>query len=128
MSRKLTNKEIEQMSLDYVIKYLKGKGKNPERLAYGADILCDGVHIEVKGCMKRETNLRVSEQTLKEVEEKGKLKQGSFFIFYVFDMESKPKLMIFDYETYKKYELIEKKHLIQPFSIGKKTNQEFIDL
>lgn len=128
MSRNLSNKEIEKMSLEYVIKYLRDKGKNPERLAHGADILCDGLHIEVKGCMKRETNLRVSEQTLKEVEDKGKLKQGSFAIYYVFDMESKPKLMIFDYQTYKKYELIENKHLIQPFTIRKETNHQFIDL
>lgn len=79
-----SNKEIENESLEYVKKYLiKNGGKNIQRLSRGADIICDGKYIEVKGCMKRETNLRISAQTLKEVEKQDKLKQGSFFIYYV---------------------------------------------
>jgi hypothetical protein len=50
----------------------------------------------------------MTRQALKSIREAGKLKQGSFYIFYVFDIGSgNPKLMIFDYNDFKKHKVAE---------------------
>ena len=126
--KRLSNREIEKEAIRYVLDYLKDE--NAIRPKKGADIISKGRHIEVKGCLKKATNLRMSEQMLKSVEGAGKLKKGSFFIYYVFDIASgNPKLMIFDYDTFDRFKFEEKKLLIQPQKIKNKTGKpEVIDL
>jgi len=95
------------------------KGKNGE----GADIISEGRYIEVKGCMKKETNLRIAKQSLEKIAKAGKLKKDSYFIYYVYNMEREPTLMIFDYDTFDKNKKNETRILIQPFQIEKKTGK-----
>lgn len=127
---KLTNKQIEKISIEHVMTYLRSKGENPKKQPHGADIISNGKYIDVKGCLKKATNLRMTRQALKSIREAGKLKQGSFYIYYMFDIASgNPKLMIFDYDTFKKHKIEETKLLIQPTQIKKKTGKpDIIDL
>jgi len=115
--RNLSTKEIEDLAIKYVMHYLESKGENPERLKHGADVVSDGKHIDVKGSLKRETNIRMTEQMLISLREAGKLKQDSFFIYYIYDMSSEPKLMIFDYNTFEKNKKPETRWIIQPNKI-----------
>lgn len=122
--RKSSTKEIEEVSIKYVMKHLKQKGEKPERGKKGVDIISGEKYIEVKGSMKREPNIRMVSQALKYVEKHNKLKQNSFFIYYVFDMASgNPKLMIFDYDTFEKHKIPETKWIIQPFKIRRETGK-----
>lgn len=121
---------IEEKAIKHVLNYLKKeehkearrgkKGKNGE----GADVIsAEGKYIEVKGCLKKETNLRISQQALEKIGEAGKLKQGSFFIYFVYEMASdKPKLQIIDYETFKNHKMVEIKWIIQPSQFKKETD------
>jgi|SRR3990170_7280254 len=118
--RNLSTKDIEDLAIKYVMDYLERKGEKPERRKHGADVVSDDKYIDVKGCLKWETNIRMTEQALKSVEDAGKLKQGSFFIYYVYDMSSEPKLMIFDYNTFKKNKEPEIRWIIQPRKIKEK--------
>jgi hypothetical protein len=108
---KLSTKQIEKMAIDYAMDFLKKE--NPERRKHGPDIICNGKYIDVKGCLKKETNIRMTKQALDSIEKEGGLKQGSFFIYYVYAMENKPKLKIFDYNTFEKYKIPETRWLIQ---------------
>jgi hypothetical protein len=75
----------------------------------------------VKGCMKWETNIRMTQQALDSIAEEGKLKQGSFYIYYVYDMSTEnPKLMIIDYNIFKVNKLPEIKWIIQPKQLKEK--------
>ena len=48
----------------------------------------------------------------------GELKQGSFFIYFVYNMsEDNPQMLILDYAKFKKYKIPEIKWLIQPNKI-----------
>lgn len=129
MKRKNT-KTIEDVAIRYIIEYLKKveKIKNPKIVKRGVDIIAGKRWIEVKGCLKKETNIRIVPQALDYIAEQGKLKD--FFIYYVYDIASKnPKLMIFDYTTFKKHKVIEIKYIIQPFKIYKNTGEpEIISL
>ena len=125
---KFTNNEIEKIAIKRVLDYINDeKATQPKQ---GADIISKGRHIEVKACLKKATNLRMSEQMLDSVKKAGKWKQGSFFIYYVFDIESgNPKLMIFDYNAFKKHKVAEIKWIIQPFKIKRDTGKpDIIDL
>jgi Holliday junction resolvase len=119
---KLSNKEIEKKAVEWVQAYLKKQGIASREGERGVDVIAgegsNEQYIEVKGCAKRETNLRIAQQALKYIREHDKLKQGSFFIYYVFDLATEnPKLMIFDYNTYDQKKFEETKILIQPFAI-----------
>ncbi len=118
--RNLSTKEIEDLAINYVMNFLKSKGEKPERQKHGADIISKGKYIDVKGCLKRETNIRMTEQALKSIRDAGKLKQGSFFIYNVYDMLSEPKLRIFDYNIFEANKLPETRWLIQPNKIKEK--------
>ena len=110
--KKLSTKQIEKMAIDYVMNYLKDE--NPKRCKHGPDIICNGKYIDVKGCLKKkETNIRMTKQALDSIEKEGGLKQGSFFIYYVYDMQNEPKLKIFDYNTFEAYKIPETRWLIQ---------------
>lgn len=99
--KRLSNKDIEKISIGRVMDYLRSKGENPKHQPHGADIVCGNKYIDVKGCLKKATNLRMTRQALKSIREAGKLKQGSFYIYYVFNIASgNPQLMIFDYDTF----------------------------
>ena len=108
---------ITEKAMEYVRRYLRDV-ENAQRIdepKHGADIVADGKFIDVKGCEKWETNVRMTQQALESIAEGGKLKQGSFYIYYVYDMSTeKPKLMIIDYNTFKENKLPEIKWLIQP--------------
>ena len=56
---KLTNKQIEDISIEYVMEHLRSKGEKPETRKHGADIICGDKYIDVKGCLKKATNLRM---------------------------------------------------------------------
>jgi len=121
--RVFSNKEIENKAISYVMGYLQRKGEKPERCSHGADVISNGKYIDVKGCLKRETNIRMTKQALDFINKAGKMKQGSFFIYYVYDIDSEnPKLMIFDHDTFEKNKVEEKKWIIQPFKIKKETD------
>jgi hypothetical protein len=132
MMAKLTNQQIEDISIKYVMDYLESTGEDPRKQprGHGADIISNGKYIDVKGCLKKATNLRMCVQVLDDLEKKGKLKQGSFYIYYVFDIASgNPKLMIFDYNDFKKHKVEEIKWLIQPHRIKMETGKpDIIDL
>ncbi len=119
----LSSKEIEELAIKYVMHYLESKGEKPERSKHGADVVSDGKYIDVKGCLKRETNIRMTEQALNSIKKVGKLKQGSFFIYYVYDLSTEPKLMIFDYNTFEANKKPETKLIIQPFQIFENTGK-----
>lgn len=114
------------------MEYLEQQGLSPKRLknGRGADIICGGKFIDVKGCMKTASSIRMNLQPLKKLKETGNLKQGSFFIYYVFDMASgKPKLKIFDFDTFQKFKRAWIVWEIQPKLIEKETgNPNTIDL
>jgi hypothetical protein len=112
------------------MEHLRSKSEKPETRKHGADIISNGKYIEVKGCLKKETNIRMTQQALESICEAGKLRQGSFYIFYVFDIGSgNPKLMIFDYNDFKKHKVAEIKWIIQPFKIKRDTGKpDIIDL
>ena len=124
---------IEEKAIKHVLNYLKKeehkearrckKGKKGKK-GEGADVIsAEGKYIEVKGCLKKETNLRISQQALEKIGEAGKLKQGSFFIYFVYEMASaKPKLQIIDYETFKNHKMVEIKWIIQPSQFKKETD------
>lgn len=115
-------KEIEKMAINYVVKYLRSKGENPKVVKKGIDIISGKKWIEVKGCMKKETNIRVTNQTIEYV--KKHKKQDDFYIYWVWEMESEnPKLQIFDWDTFKNNWIIEKKWIIQPNRIYEKTKK-----
>lgn len=120
----ISNRQIEQMAIAYVKQYLKGENIEPGR--NGADIICNGKFIDVKGCLKKETNIRMTQQALEGIAEQGKLRQGSFYIYFVYDILSEPKLLIIDYNTFKKNKMPEIKWIIQPNKI--KNKQEAINL
>ena len=131
MERKST-KSIEKKAIDYIIKYLqeregiKNTDIKPQKSRNGADIKIfkNGKcikWIEAKGCNKKETNIRITPQSLFTVAEEGGLKQGNYFIYSVYKMNSKkPELVIFDYETFKKHKIVEIKYIIQPSKIKHK--------
>ena len=118
--RNLSTKDIEDLAIKYVMQYLEIKGEKPERRKHGADVVSDGKYIDVKGCLKRETNIRMTEQALKSINEAGKLKQGSFFIYYVYNMLSEPKLKIFDYNIFEKNKQPETRWVIHHNQIEEK--------
>lgn len=78
--RRPLTKETEEDSIGYVMKYLKQKGEKPERGNEGVDIISGEKYIEVKGSMKRESNIRMVPQALKYVKKHNQLKQNSFYI------------------------------------------------
>jgi hypothetical protein len=59
MMAKLTNKQIEDISIECVMEHLRSKGEKPEIRKHGADIVCSDKYIDVKGCLKKATNLRM---------------------------------------------------------------------
>jgi hypothetical protein len=127
---KLSNAQIGDKAVKYVMEYLRSQGEEPERQKRGPDIISNGKYIDVKGCLRKGTNARMAPQALDAIAEAGKLKQGSFYIYYVFDIASgNPKLMIFDYNNFKKHKVPEIKWLIQPHRIKRETGKpDIIDL
>lgn len=123
MRKQKNTKSIEDRAIWYIVNYLKKHEgiKNPKVIKRGVDIIAGKRWIEAKGSLKKETNIRVVPQALEYVAERGKLKD--FFIYFVYNMASHPKLMIFDYLTFKKYKIPEIKYIIQPFRIQKETQK-----
>ena len=131
MKRKETTKTIEDKAINHIVRYLKKhkkiKKKDIKVVKRGIDIIAGDFWIEAKGCNKKETNIRVTPQSLDYVAEQGKLK--NYFIYYVYSMNKNPKLLIFNYQTFKKHRHIEIKYIIQPSKIRKETGKpEIIDL
>ena len=129
MMAKLSNQEIGNKAIEYVMEHLRSKGENPmkQHTGHGPDIISNGKYIDAKGSMTTATNLRMCPQVLDTTEKAGKLKQGTFYIYYVSHMASRhPKLTIFDYNTFQTYKQKEIKWLIQPKQIKKKTSKPFI--
>lgn len=121
MSKRINTKTIEDRAITHIVQYFKKSGVKKIRIQkQGVDIIAGKAWIEAKGCLKKETNIRVVPQALNYVKKHGKLKD--FYIYYVYDIASKkPKLMIFDYNTFKKYKIVEIKYIIQPFKIKRET-------
>jgi hypothetical protein len=117
--RNYATKDIEDLAIGYVVRYLENNGEKPKIIKKGVDVISGEKCIEVKGCMKKETNLRITHQTVDYLEKNGKFKD--FFIYYVYDMESDPKLLIFDNDTFQKNKLTETRHILQPRKIKEKT-------
>jgi len=120
----MKTKSIEDITINYIVKYLKEhkKIKNPRIVKRGVDIIAGKRWIEAKGCLKKETNIRIVPQAIDYVAEQGRLRD--FYIYYVFDIASgHPKLVIFDYKTFKKHKIIEIKYIIQPFKIIKEVGK-----
>jgi len=120
----MKTKSVEDIAIKYIVRYLKKneRVKNPRIVKRGVDIVAGNRWIEAKGCLRKETNIRIVPQALDCVAEQGKLKD--FFIYYVYDIASGyPKLIIFDYETFKKHKIIEVKYIIQPFKIIRETGK-----
>ena len=114
---------IAEMAMEYVKQYLRDVEhvQQIEEPKHGADIIADGRFIDVKGCQKWETNIRMAQQALDSIAEEGKLKQGSFYIYYVYDMSTEnPQLMKFDYNTFKANKQPEIRWLIQPKQLKEK--------
>lgn len=117
-------KNIEDLAIQYVVEYLKKikKYKKIRIIKKGVDLIADKDWIEVKGCLRKESNIRIVPQAIDYVAEAGKLKD--FYIYYVYGLSSqRPKLTIFDYKTFKKYKVIEIKYIIQPFKIIRETGK-----
>ena len=114
---------IEEKAMEYVRRYLRDVEhvQHIEEPKHGADIIADGKAIDVKGCEKWETNVRMMQQALDKVAEQGKLKQGSFYIYYVCNMSTeKPQLMKIDYNTFKANKQVELRWIIQPKQLKEK--------
>ena len=131
MKSKETTKTIEDKAINHIVRYLKKHKKIKEKdikiVKSGVDIIAGDLWIEAKGCNKKETNIRVTPQSLDYIAGQGKLK--NYFIYYVYSMNKDPKLLIFDYQTFKKHRHIEIKYIIQPSKIRKETGKpEIIDL
>ncbi len=132
MAQRKNTKVIEDQAINLIVSYLiKKEGisiKNIQIIKRGVDIIAGRKWIEAKGCLKRETNIRVVSQALEYVKKNGKL--NDFYIYYVYDIASgKPKLMIFDYATFEKRKVKEIKYIIQPFKIHRDTgNPKVINL
>ena len=128
MANTFSNKKIEEISIRLVMDYLASKGERPNegKKGEGADVISGNKYIDVKGCLKKGTNIRMAQQALDSISESGKLKQGSFFIYYVYNIASAPNLMIFDYETFKKHKMAEIKWVMQPSKIKKETGKPTI--
>ena len=118
MEKIKSTKDIENMAIDYVVDYLKSRGERPKIVKSGIDIISDNKYIEVKGCMKKETNLRITQQTMDYLDKNNI--SDTFFIYHVFDMGKEPKLLIFDYETFQKEKKPETRWIIQPNQIKEK--------
>jgi len=116
--RNLSTKEIEDLAIKYVEDYLESRGEEHKVTKKGIDVISGEKLIEVKGCMKKETNLRITQQTVNYLEKNNKA--NAFFIYYVFDMESEPKLLIFDNNTFQKNKICETRWIIQPRKIKEK--------
>ncbi len=125
MKSKESTKKIEDKAIEYIIGYLKKyekvKDGDIKIVKKGIDIIAGDRWIEAKGCNKKETNIRVTPQSLDYVAEQGKLR--NYFIYYVYDMNESPKLLIFDYKTFKKHRHIEIKYIIQPSKIRRETGK-----
>ncbi len=114
-----SNSSIEKQAVQLVKEYLECQGKKVRdgKKGEGADIISGEVYIDVKGCLGKATNLRMVQQALESIAEQSGLKQGSFFIYYVYNMSTKPELLIFDYQTFKRHKIAEIKWIIQPHRI-----------
>lgn len=116
MLRDLSTKEIEDKAIKYVEEYLRERGENPQIIKRGIDVISEGKYIEVKGSMKRATNLRVVPKSLEFVKMKNKMED--YYIYYVYDMKSEdPKMMIFNYDLFLDNKIKEVKWIIQPHKI-----------
>ena len=69
--------------------------------------------------MKKDTNLRVAQQTLNYLKKNNGF--DNFFIYYVYNMEPEPKLQIFDNNTFQKNKIPETRWILQPTIIKEKT-------
>ena len=116
--RNYSTKDIEDLAIKYVVAYLKDKGEEAKVIKKGIDVISGKNFIEVKGCMKTETNLRVTEQTINYL----KANNGfdNFYIYYVQNMETKPELVIFDNKTFQDNNIKEIKYILQPNTIKDK--------
>jgi len=116
--RNLKTKEIEDLAIGYVVHHLEGNGEKPKIIKKGIDVISGEKYIEVKGCMKKETNLRITQQTLDYLEKNNKF--NDFFIYFVYDMDLEPQLLIFNNDTFQKNKICEKRWIIQPNKIKEK--------
>jgi len=115
------NKKIEDEAIAFVMEHLEDLGESPRVEKKGVDIISGEKWIEVKGSRKRRTNLRVTEQTLRAVEEADKW--DDFYIYYVYDLDGDTKLRIFDNETFQANKFVERVWIIQPNRIKEKKKE-----
>ena len=118
MEKIKSTKTIEDLAIGYVVRYLESKGENPKIIKKGIDVISGEKYIEVKGCMKKETNLRITAQTLKYLEKNNRF--NDFFIYFVYNMDSEPKLQIINNALYQKYNIPETRSIIQHNKIKEK--------
>lgn len=93
MSGRLSPKQIGEIAVNYVKQYeIERTGKKPDALpqGQGVDMISDDRYIEIKGVMKKETNIRITNHTMEYVKNEGLLK--NFYIYRVIEMGTKPKL------------------------------------
>jgi hypothetical protein len=65
----VNNYEIEKVAVEHVMNYLKKQGENPVRQpnGHGVDIIAGDKYIDVKGCLKTATNIRMLKQVLRKL-------------------------------------------------------------
>ena len=120
----MNNKQIEDRAIKWVKRHLRSLGEEPESNKQGADVISNGKYIDVKGCMGKATYIRMVQSALDNIAKEGMLKQGNFYIYYVYDMASgKPKLMIFDWEMFNQFKIPEIKWVLRPFKIQEETGK-----
>lgn len=117
--RAYSTKDIEDLAIKYVVAYLTGRGEEAKVIKKGIDVISGKKLIEVKGCMKTDTNLRVTQQTIDYLEKNNGF--DNFLIYYVYKMETEPKLQIFDNKTFQKHNIKETRYILQPNTIKEKT-------
>lgn len=88
-------KSIEKQAVDFVVKYEKKQGRNPEvlKLGHGYDVLSSERKIEVKGHAPANPPF----VTFSQYNFKALQKEDNFYLYIVYNLKSKsPKLIILD--------------------------------
>jgi len=94
---------VEKEAVDYVIKYEKKHKRNPKDVSknrVGYDILSDGRQIEVKGLGSRNPFVLYNINNIKALQ-----KEKNYWLYVVFDVKTKPKLL-----KLPKYEVLKNLH------------------
>ena len=87
---------VEQEAIKIVIEYEKKKGRkardvSKDKKEVGYDVLSDGRKIEVKGLGGRNPFFKLNNYNFQSFR-----KEPNFYLYLVFDVKTKPKLIIYD--------------------------------